>query len=190
MAQGGPKLIYSLASAVSTSDFDTGVKLFDTPKSFSILCDANANNSNWQGEQSIFGLDTTYTFRCGRVNNGDAMVDNVRTSGNSYATAVTCNHSDDTLQGKCRSLYAKSSGQKRIAVTYDAPSRTVRCFSASSSSFFAPNNAWWTLSDDIVSNDTIKLRYGNIDYCTINTFNIYNGILTNDQINDFLTNGV
>ena len=189
-----PIPFYSLSSAVSSADYDTGLKLFDTPKTFTILCEAHANVYSWGNTHAMFGLGTGLTFRVGRTGNVIKMVANAAEgSATNYNCGFACNYSGDSRTNKARSVYAKGSNEKslrRIAVTYNATTRKVNVFSAGYSNMSAPNDAWWTLSGDISSETTIKLNISTGYSCTVNHFNVYGKILSDAQINDFLANGV
>ncbi len=190
-----PTPIYELQSAVSTNSYDTNVQLFDTPKSFTILCEANANIYGWWGSaQAVFGLDTENTFKVGRCSNVVKMNENTAEgSSTNYYLGFACNYSGDSITNKARSLYSRGNDTKsirRIAVSYDHVTRKVSAFSAAYSNLHAPTVGWWILSGDITSDNTIKLNIGTSSTCTTNKFNVYDKILSDAQINKFLDEGV
>lgn len=188
--------IYELQSAVSTNSYDTNVQLFDTPKSFTILCEADANIYGWNSAMNpaIFGLGTGNTFKAGYTQN-IKKVDNGQVTGDYtyYYCGFACNYSGDSFTGKARSLYSKGDNAmsiRRIAVTYDHVTRKVSVFCANYTALHAPTAGWWILSGDITSETTIKLNIGTSSTCTTNKFNVYDTILSDAQINRFLDEGV
>lgn len=189
-----PTPIYELQSAVSTNSYDTNVQLFDTPKSFTILCEANANVYNWVNTHTMFGLGTGNTFKVGRCSNVVKMNENTADgSSTNYYCGFACNYSGDSRTNKARSLYSRGNNAKsirRVAVTYDHVTRKVSAFCAEYSSLHAPTAGWWILSGDITSDTTIKLNIDTSTTCTINKFNVYDTILSDAQINKFLDEGV
>ena len=182
---------YSLSAPVTTTDYDTQVKLFDTPKDFTILVEANANVYNWSNTHSMFGIDSsTLRFRVGRVSGRRTIANVSDNTSTSYYCGFACNNtSSDSVKNKVRSLYSRGSSAKsirRIAITYKASTRTVNAFTPSSN---APNDMWWNLSADLSTTDTLKLNLGTGSSCDINVCNIYDHILSDARINDFLSNG-
>ena len=189
-----PTPIYELQRAVSSNSYDTNVQLFDTPKSFTILCEANANIYAWGNTHTMFGLGTGNTFKVGRCNQVIKMNENTAEgSVTSYYCGFACNYSGDSRTNKARSLYSRGTSAKsirRIAVTYDHVTRKVSAFCANYDALHAPTDGWWILSGDITSETTIKLNIDTSTTCTINIFNVYDKILSNAQINKFLDEGV
>ena len=189
-----PTPIYALDSQVSTTSYDTEVKLFDTPKTFTILCEANANVYNFDTGSTMFGLGTGNTFAVGRRYGIKKVVAGEATGNNTdYYCGFMCNYSGDSITNKARSVYGRGENKKsirRIAVTYDHTSRKVNVFSTGYSNMSAPNDAWWTLSGDISSETTIKLNINTLTNCIVNHFNIYDTILSDTQINEFLEGGL
>lgn len=186
-----PTPIYTLAASTTEVSYDTGVKLFDTPKSFTILCQAYVNIYPWQSVQTMFGLDTGWRFRVGRVNSGNPYYSNVVGTASSYYCALTFNNTaTDPDTQKCRSMYSRGSNAKstkRIAVRYDHTTHRVE---GNAPQITAPGTGWWLLSDDISTEDTIKLNVSIANGCRIDTFVVYNDILSDAAVNDFLNDGV
>ena len=54
----------------------------------------------------------------------------------------------------------------------------------------APGTGWWLLSADISTEDTIKLNINTSTTCRIDAFVIYNAVLSDAAVNDFLANGI
>ena len=178
-----PTLTYSLPSATTTANYDTGVKLFDTPKSFTILCVATFNNYNWTGTsrtQGLYGISTGKLFRFGAVASVDNYNDNaVVASSTNYYGALVMN---DTGSGnRATSIIARNNGNQtqRWAVTYDHTTRKV--FATCNTT----TNHWYIVPGVLTSDNTLKLLIGNASG-TISRLDIYNGVLDDTTIADFI----
>ena len=186
-----PDVIYQLPSATNTASYDTGVKLFDSGKSFTILCEATLANRNWTGTQSVFGIDTDWTFRLGRASSGDNFVNGAFTQTGNLYTAIICNNTNsDTYTKKCCWLAGRmsntSSKTERFAVRYNHLLLKVEGFCNDGGvALFAPTQAWFTLNESIVSNSSLKLNLSSAN-STVNSLTIYNGLLSDGEINSFL----
>lgn len=197
--QGGnqplPTPIYELLEPTTTAEYDTGVKLFAPAITFTILCEAYWTNRNNMNTRSLFALDTAGTFRLGYANGFYNVTNGVpsTTTSNGY-TALIMNASGDAVTKKCGSLQSRDSNTtphtRRYAVRYNAESFLVEGFSGTATTYNAPTSRWWELSKNISSDKTIKLIMNGIaDTPQVNIFRVYDSLLTDDQINDFL-NGV
>lgn len=196
-----PTPIYELASPLSAvssnNNYDTGVKLFDTPKSFTILCESNTNWYPWASTQSIFGIGTGYEFRLGRTNSANHYQSGSKTaSSSSYYNALAFNNTTpgdaDPDVKKVTSLGARGSSGKvvrRHAVRYDHTTYKAEGFSTVGPTFYAPTERYFYLHDNYISNATLKLEIGTSAYCGINIFKVYDSKLTDEQINAFLNGG-
>ena len=184
-----PTPAYELSAPTATREYDTGVTLFDTPKSFTILCEANFNNYVWQGSQAVFGISTPATaFRLGRASSYYHVTSGTAASSTSNQyTAFIMNNDSRKL---CGSLFSRSNGAatRRMAVRYDHTTRLAEGFSTATS-YHAPTTRWWNLTGDVSSSEHLKLSINlkstDAD-CTVNIFKVYTSCLTDDQINAFL----
>lgn len=183
-----PTLIYELEEPTSTASYDTGVKLFDTPKSFTILCEASFANRGWSNvsnTNSIFGLSQGVTFRVGAFNGNDYRNGVLNASEKRY-TALVANATGDTDMKKCTSMFSRMSTTAaqthRMAVRYDHTARKVEAFTDSVS---APSTRWFNVDSAISSTGNIKFWLGTTG--TMNSFQIYNGLLSDADINTFLS---
>lgn len=186
-----PTPIYEITSPVSTGNYDTGVKLFESPMSFTILCEASWNNYAWATNSNtqkngIFGiLDGSYnnSFKVGGVYQGEEYLnDTYNTKANRY-TAIVMN---DTTSGKmCSSLFARLNGMynnRRIWVRYNATTRLVEA-----GSDVTPTTHKFTVSGDITTSATIRLRLNANTSTTVNVFRVYNQLLSDDFIDSFMS---
>ena len=188
-------LIYELESPTSTASYDTGLKLFETRQSFTILCEATFANRSWNNNQTIFGVTTAWRFRIGRCTGGYPVADNViDTTSTNYYTGFAMNEADGSSSKKrMGSVFARfsttASATKRMAVRFDHTTRRVEANSNNGSTTVAPSNRWWIFDSNFpVISDTIKFNMGSAG-STVNIFKVYDGVMTDAQINDFL-NGV
>lgn len=183
-----PTLIYELASAVSTTNYDTNVKLFDPAISFTILLEATYKNYNWTGDtQAIFRINSGLTFRFGRMQGIHETANNTPASTTSALyTGVAFNNSNDAVPKKAASLKARQNATitKRYAFRFDLS--TLRFEGNNDGSQLAPSASWWNISSAISSSDTIKLNVGTGTSCTVNIFKVYNGVLTDAEVNAFI----
>lgn len=183
-----PALIYELEEPTSTASYDTGVKLFDTPKSFTILCEATFANREWSNisnTNSLFGLGQGVTFRVGAFNGNDYRNGELYASEKRY-TALVANVTGDTDMKKCTSLFSRMSTTAaqthRMSVRYDYTELKVEGFTDSVS---APSTRWFNVDSVISSTGNIKFWLGATG--TMNIFKIYNGLLSDADINTFLS---
>ena len=178
-----PSLIYSISSSITTQNYDTGVKLFDTPKSFTILCEATYNNYNWTGTtrtQGLYGISTGGLFRFGAVASVDGYTeDAVVASNTNYYSALVMN---DTSSGnRATALYSRYNGNqtRRWVVTYD---HTIRKVFATEGTL---SDRWYIVPGNLISDNTLKLLIGNATG-TISKLDIYNGVLDGTAIDNFI----
>lgn len=185
-----PTLIYELSTATSTGTYDTGVKLFDTPRDFTILCEGVFSNRNWSSTQSLLGTGTDAMFRIGRGSSlHEYASGNYYTTANRYTAWIMNNLDADTDTFKGVAVFSRFSSTtkqtRRIACKYD---HLNKCFYGASDdgvSNYLPNNKWFYLDENITSNETLKLNLGSSG-STINILRIYFELLDNDIINGFL----
>lgn len=176
--------VYELSAPTSTQEFDTGIKLFDIPKSFTILCEATFNNYSWNNgwTQGVFGIldgDANNTFKVGAVNNGQCIVSGeVTDTANRYTSLVMNSTASDKYN---TSLFARanSSTTRRIAIRYNANTRLVQGWATKETT-----TCYYTVPSDIVSNNTLKLLIGGATG-TISIFRVYLGVLTDAEIEAF-----
>ena len=188
IAQGGtpptpppsPSLIYSIESSVTTQNYDTDVKLFDEPKSFTILCVATFNDYNWTARtEGVYGISTGAYFRVGSVSSGQEYVSGeASTTGNRYIAVMMNNASGDK---KCVSIGSRVNGNQtmRFAVTYDHTTRMIYAQASDNKTH------WYIVPGDLSSNNTLKFLIGGASG-TISTFEIYNGVLDGTTIDNFI----
>ena len=179
-----PVPVFRLNEETTTQNYDTDIKLFDTPKSFTILCDATYNNNSWTAwTQGVFGISTGLYFRFGSINQGqDYRNDALNTTANRYSAIIMNN----TSSGKrCASVFARSNSltRRKFAITYD---HTTRKISAINSSTGVVGSLWWTVPDDLINENTLKLLIGNASG-TIHAFEIYTEILSATAIGAFIS---
>lgn len=186
-----PTPIYTLAGPITTKNYDTGVQLFSPAISFTILCEAYYANRNWYNAMSLFGVDGTgSTFRLGYTALYKNTVEDVPSSSTTnYYTAFTMNAAGDSVTTKCTSLSARMSTSspevRRFAVRYDSANRLAQ---ACSNVSLLPNKKWWHLNQNISSESSIKLLINNPTYSPqINIFRVYDQLLSDEQINSFLS---
>ena len=174
-------LWFELESATTTQSYDTGIKLFDEPKSFTILCDATFNNYSWTAwTQGVFGISTGKYFRFGSINQGyDYEKDIQIATANRYSAMIMNNTSSGKM---CASIIARSnsSTRRKFGVRYNHTTRKIECYQGTSGT----TNEWYTVPGDLSSNNTLKLLIGNATG-TINRFKIYGGLLSIDDIVTF-----
>lgn len=189
-----PELIYELSEPTTTQSYDTGIQLFNTPKSFTILCEAKFSNRNWSSSQTLFGLGTGFAFAVGSRASANDYYNNViyETGVRRYTVLAmnnTSSDSPDTDTKKCSSLFARASNTtqtvKRLAVRYDATTFKAEGFGDASAVKHAPTNSWWYLNSNYSSQTTLKFFLGNATG-TMQIFKIYEGLLTDTEINNFL----
>ena len=180
--------IYELASPTAVQEYDTGIKLFDTPKSFTILCRAKFNNYYWNNSNwtaGIFGISTGNNFKFGSINNGkDYRSDELFATANRYSAIIM----NSTASNKrCSAIIARSNSmtERKIFVTYDHTTRIVKVGTASNVS---TTIYWYTVPADLSSDNTIKLNLGYAaTRCTVNAFKIYDRVLTDAQIESLIS---
>ena len=126
--------IYSIESSVTTQNYDTGVKLFDEPKSFTILCVATFNNYNWSATtsvQSILGISTDNYFRVGKIYQGVNYNNNISTGTDNWYFAVAIKgkrYADRALCYRLRPYYKESYRTNRPSTRKDTlVHRSGRC---------------------------------------------------------------
>ena len=176
--------VYELSVPTSTQEFDTGIKLFDIPKSFTILCEATFNNYSWNNgwTQGVFGIldgDANNTFKVGAVNNGKCIVSGEITETANRYTALVMNSTASDKYNTSLFARANSSTTRRIAIRYNADTRLVRGWGTKETTV-----CYYTVPSDIVSNNTLKLLIGGATG-TISIFRVYLGVLTDAEIQAF-----
>lgn len=184
--------IYELESETSTSSYDTGVKLFDTPKPFTILCEAKFANRGWSNvsnTNSIFGISTGKAFRVGAYGANEAR--DYR-SGSYYETAkrytaLVMNASGDSDPYKMTSLFARMSSTAqqthRISVRYNPITLKVEGFT--DSLLAGSSTRWFYIDSALSSSSTLKFWLSSATG-TMNIFRIYEDLLPDATINRFL----
>lgn len=176
-----PSLIFSLSGDVTTANYDTEVQLFDEPKSFTILFEASFNNYSWTSAQGMMGVGSDNYFRYGSIRDGkDYKSGEVIATANRY-TAIIMNTS---ASGKnCASLDSRQNAvvTRKVAIRYDHTTRLVKAFVSHDM-----ENRWWVIDGDVTTSDTLKLLVGNASG-TVMVCDIYDGLLTDTQIETFIT---
>lgn len=185
MTKAGDRLpppFYSTSGDISGTS-NTGILLFDTPKSFTVYCEATLNNYNWTGSavnecEAIFGINSSRHFYVGRCFGNEYLNNTLSSSGIGRYTAVSMNEATNGV--KMSSLYARSNKLERkiIAVTYNHMTRTVHGYTPSKA---IPNKVWWSLSSDLISNLPILLNFRGAD-SVVNVFEIYDYCMTDDDV--------
>lgn len=181
--------IYELAEATNVANFDTEIKLFDTPTDFTIFCDATFNNYGWSGSKSVFGHAG---FRLGYGNIDDYFYGVVDATSATRYTAITLNPAGTTSHYRGSSMIGRSntSQRRRIAVRYRISDRKLEAFLAGDSSRMPPvTKSWFNARADVsYPNETIKLNLSSSG-STVHEFKIFNSLLTDDAITNFLNGG-
>lgn len=186
-----PTLIYELSAPTSTANYDTNVKLFSTPMSFTILCSATFNNRNWSGSQTIFGTGTgNIGIRIGRATNYYKTTDNSTvTTTDSFYTAFVMNATGDTQTKKASALYSRAANTtpitRPLCVRYDHTTRKVQAFCSGSSNLPPNTIRWWTEENDLITSDSIKFNMDSAG-STINIFKVYSRLLSDQEILNFI----
>lgn len=188
LKEDGAKLIYELPTSTSASTYDTGIKLFDPPISFTILCQARWNHYNWSNGKALFGLGTGNTFR-GFGRSTSTVYEyhyNVQVgSGARYCTTLRNTTASGT---KCLSGYARGSNAaatRRCAVRYNNITTKIENFTSDSSLRHAPTHTWYLVGQNYTSATTLKLNISSAG-ATFYIFKIYEGLLDDQLINEFL----
>lgn len=181
--------VFQLSEATSTNDYDTEIELFDTAKSFTILCEFTFNNYSWSGSKSLFGHAG---FRLGYGTIDDYVDGAVIASNTSRFTAVMLNPSSVSNHYRGTALVARTNGSqtRRFAVRYDHTTRKCEGFVYGDSDREVPTVSWFITADDVVYTDgrTIKLNI-NSSGSTANEFEIYTAYLPDSRITAFLEGG-
>lgn len=159
-----------------TSNTDTGVKLFDPPIDWTILCDATCNNYGWNTTshyEGIFGISpNSQVFRLGKVNGAYNMTEDVApASTDNLYYALSLYKSDGTK--KCISLYSRNNGslRRKVAIRYNSTTKKLEGISPSSPGF----TKWYT-ADVPETSSSLILLVGGIT-ATINDIKIYQGLM-------------
>lgn len=179
---GPTGLIYELDSPTSEANYDTNVLLFDTPKSFTILCSATFNNYSWTAHtEGVFGIGTGKYFRFGAIGSGKDYTDGEASATANRYSAIIMNPGGSGSD--CASIFSRSNSSinRRFAIRYNHRNRKIEGISLSSGT----TAKWWTLSADVSSSSTLKLLIGNASG-TINEFKVYSGCLTDTEIGTFI----
>ena len=181
-----PTPIYELAEPTNTNNYDTGVKLFETPTSFTILCEAKNNNynSNSLWAPGIFGVPSgtkNYLLKIGAIDYGKDMRENtLDNTGNKYTALVMNSTASDRLCGDLEERY-NGALTRRFAVTYDATTRKVQGWSTNT----RDDKHWYIVPAYISDSGTIKFNIGN-QTGTVSIFRVYDSILDGTTITSFL----
>jgi hypothetical protein len=173
---GASGLIYQLP-AEKTGEFDTGVKLFDTPKSFTIYLDTTFKNYSWTGNNRLIGLNSTSLFGLGRIASGRDHSDGEYTATATRYTAVIMNSS--TSDKNCSSCVARTNGyiRRQFAITYNATTRRIAAFVDNDTR----TSRWYNLSADLISDLTLKVLVGISSTGTIHDLKVYNYCMTDAE---------
>lgn len=181
-------LIYELESPTATASYDTNIKLFDTPQSFTILCRATFNNQTWNTNSfnaGVFGISTGNNFKFGAISNGkDYRSDELYATANRYSALIMNSTASDK---RCASIIARANSmtERKLFVTYDHTTRVVKTGTAS---MVSTTTCWYTVPADLSSDNTIKLNLGYAaTRCTVSAFKIYNEVLTDAQIESLMS---
>lgn len=181
-----PILLYENTSSV-TSSTDTGVKLFDPPIDWTILCDATCNNYGWNTTshyEGIIGLSpNSQTFRLGKINQAYRMINGVVDgSKDNYYYAISMYKSGGT--SKCLSLSSKYSGamRRKVAIRYNSTTKKLEGISSTTTDF----SRWYTVDDVPVTSSNVFLLVGGIT-ATIHNIQIYQGLLSDAEMLEYVS---
>lgn len=183
-----PELLYQNTSPITTALTDTGVNVLEPLISWTILVDATCNNYNWNqasSSQGLFGLNgNPRGFRLGKIYQGTGMVSNQSSGVANYYFAMSMDSTN--TNPKCVTLYGRYNGVARrlFAIRYDSTTNVLFGVRDSDN-----NDTRWFETNGIPSNPgNIILLVGGISGATINDFKIYKGMLTNQQMFDYVNN--
>ena len=175
--------IYSIESSITTQNYDTGVKLFDEQKSFTILGVATFNNYQWSSTdrtQSILGISTENYFRFGAIYGGTKYNNNTSEGTDNLYLAIIMN---DTNSGtRCTPVGSRVNGTQtlRFAITYDHTTRKIYGQSTPE-----VKTHWYIVPGDLSSESTLKLLIGGASG-TVSTLEIYDNVLDWVTIDNFI----
>ena len=117
------------------------------------------------------------------------MTNNTPASSTSvYYSAIIMNNLDsDQYSTKCASMAARRNGKtiRRNAFRFDK--NTLRIEGNNNGSLIAPSPSWWLLSEAIETDETILLNIGTGTTSTVNIFKVYDYVMTDAEVNAFLT---
>ena len=175
--------VYELAEPTTEQEYNTGVKLFDRAKSFTILCEATYINYSWSTwSQGLFGIlngNKNYMFKIGSIESGkDHQSGSQVSTGNRY-TALVMN--ETTSHRYCTDIFSKTNGTRthKFFVRYNASTRLVECGIEG-----LPTTHYYTVDGQISSEEELKLLIGGATG-TISIFKVYLSLLSDDEINAF-----
>ena len=174
---------YELASPTTTAGYNTGVKLFDTAKSFTILCEASFNNYSWtQWTQGLFGTvagTKNLNFKLGSIDTGNDYQNGVVSATANRYTAIVLNKTQSNR--RCSSLLPRSNTTqtKKFFVRYDHTTRKVEA-----GTYAPPTANYYTTDGDYISTQELQLLIGGAAG-TVSIFKVYLQLLTDEQIGTF-----
>lgn len=187
-----PKLIFELDSPTNTVLYDVGINPFYYNMSFTILCEATFKNYSWSNNNhSLFGVTNTTSmwndFRIGYIGSGQEYSKGIVSNSSVNRYTALCFNAASAGTKKMTSFYARKNSNQtsRLVVRYDASIFKIDgCSDEKKASF---GNFWWALSSSPTQNitATIKLN-GNGAGSTIQIFKLYDGLLTDQELLDFL----
>ena len=178
-----PTKIYTLESSTTTQNYDTGLKLFETPMRFTILCDAQWNHYGWSGRRSIFGIGSgSDTFRYGFCGSGDDYE-----YGEVFATSVKRFSSIvvyDDSKIKQSSLYARGNNvsvRRKFAVRYDPYSLKADATNTTRSFEYCTIPLTAVISSSLTMKLLINSATG-----TVYQFEVYDGLLSQATVDAWI----
>lgn len=181
-----PILLYENTSPV-TSSTDTGVKLFDPPIDWTILCDATCDNYGWNTNshyEGIFGLSpNSQTFRLGKINQAYRMIDGVIDGSEAnYYYAISMYKSGGT--SKCLTIFSRYNGavRRKVVIRYNSTTKKLEGISSTTTDF----SRWYIVDDVPVTSSNVFLLVGGIT-ATIHNIQIYQGLLSDAEMLEYVS---
>lgn len=179
----GPSIpIYELASPTTEQGYNTGVKLFDTAKSFTILCEITYNNYSWTFPCGLFGIlsgTNNYNFKLGSIEGCKNYQNGTLQGTSTLQEALILNKTASNRRGTY--IFAKTNGERthKIFVRYDSTTRLVECGIEA-----LPTAHYYTTDGALTSSEELKLLIGGATG-TVNIFKVYFSALPDAEINAF-----
>lgn len=179
-------LLWQNTGNITTTEYNTGVYLFNPAFSFSIVLDASFNNYNWISSQRIIGLGTSSEiFSIGRISNGQPYADG-QPSGSigNYYTALICNEAAGGI--KCTGLYSRNNGslRRKIVVVFDADNMTATGYSNVDAD--TRNGRRWIQLTSLPNINSRLFCFINAATGTIHDLRIYSGIMSGGEARAYL----